>query len=596
MNKKISLTVQINKEIGNRVLFCSVAFLIIIFGLTIYDVFSSVMQLRSRINEQVKPIEDFAIHQAFINNLDTIPLKIDSFNENNPSFQIEWVRQGMPLYKKISWRFPFAWIYDYRIDEITEFPFGYFRITGKFSSDKTLLYDLLFRLILFMIFTISVLGILYPLAKKIPEQLFINPINHFIDLISNNPIQSNEAAKSLPAELEILETKILALLKTATEHERNKVTIELGHLSARLAHDIHSPLTAMEMGLHLITKKIPHKELTILTNGIRSVRDIANNILERYRYSTIESNISTSIKKYDDGNIIRPILLFSVLESIVSQKKHEWHQQPCEIKLEIKSDSKFGWLIVSPNEIKRHLSNLLNNAYDAITDKQNGNINLLLDNIEKKLTLKLNDNGEGIPPDKIYDVLNGLSLKHNGQGLGLSGAKQYVESLGGKFELSSSRNQGTNISLTFPMTTDIPWFTDTILLYESSIVVVLDDDFSMLMYWEQRLSEAGFTPKLFLSYENASQWVENNQHLISSTIFIADYELSEDNSNGLIFLEKVSHKNNCYLITSHAEEVHLQREALIAGVWLIPKSLSNHINFTIYTSSQINQSTPAVHV
>src|SRR5579872_394849 len=214
--KKVSLTTQIKKVIGNRVLFCSVAFMLIIFGLTAYDLSISITQLRSRINEQIKPIEDFAIDQAMINNIDTVKLKIESFNESNPTFQIEWIRQGEPIYKDVSWYFPFSWVYDYHIGNIAGYQFGYFKVTGGFLSDKTLIYDLLFRLILLVIFTTSILSILYPLAKKIPEQLFINPINRFIDLVSNNSVQSELSAKSLPVELEVLETKILALLKTAT--------------------------------------------------------------------------------------------------------------------------------------------------------------------------------------------------------------------------------------------------------------------------------------------------------------------------------------------------------------------------------------------
>jgi cell division protein FtsL len=95
--RNISLTTQIKKVIGNRILFCSVAFMMIIFGLTIYDLSNSITQLRSRINEQIKPIEDFVIDQAMINNLGTVELKVDSFNENNSTFKIEWVRKGTPV-------------------------------------------------------------------------------------------------------------------------------------------------------------------------------------------------------------------------------------------------------------------------------------------------------------------------------------------------------------------------------------------------------------------------------------------------------------------------------------------------------------------
>src|SRR4029077_12940922 len=134
-----------------------------------------------------------------------------------------------------------------------------------------------------------------------------------------------------------------------TEHERNKATIELGHLSARLAHDICSPLAAMEMGLNQLTKKVTPHDLAILINGIQSVRDIANNVLERYRNPNTVTNTLAFMKARDDGNVARPIVLFTLVELIISQKHHEWHCQPCELKFTIKPETKMGWVMAAPN-------------------------------------------------------------------------------------------------------------------------------------------------------------------------------------------------------------------------------------------------------
>jgi len=354
----------------------------------------------------------------------------------------------------------------------------------------------------------------------------------------------------------------------------------LGHLSARLAHDIRSPLAAMEMGLRLLAKKIPQNECIILTNGIQSVRDIANNVLERYRNPNTRINPKIPISIPDDGNVIRPILLCTLVEMIVSQKRHEWSQYPCELLLTVKSEAKMGWIKVAPNEVKRLLSNLLNNAYDALIEKKKGAICIVLTATEDKLYLQLCDNGVGIPSEKIDDVLSGVSLKHVGNGLGLSSAKIYMESLGGKLHLSSTLGNGTNISLIFSRIDAPSWFSNKISLGNATTIVVLEDDFSMLMYWQQRINETGLSVKLFSTYDKALQWIDNNKTLISSTIFIADYALEEESENGLMFLEKSNDSNNRYLITSHAEEFYFQKMAEEADVWLIPKSLVGEIALT----------------
>lgn len=580
---KISLATQIKEVIGYRILFCSLLFTLIIAGLTFYDLSISMSQLKARINEQVKPIEDFAINQAFINNLDTIQLKIDSFNESTRSFHIDWIHQGNPNFNKISWHFPFSWNYNYAISALAGYQFGYFKITGSILSDKTLIYELLLRLILLAVFIISVLGILYPLSKKIPEQLFINPINRFLDLILTNSSE-NKANKLLPIELQVLENKILDLLITAKEHERNKAALELVDLSVRLAHDIHSPLGAMELGLTSLSEKISNNEIAILKNGIQSVRDIANNVLERYRKPNglPDSENSTSI--IDNGNAARPLLLFSLTETILSQKKYEWHHDPCKIELFGEPDVKTIWIYASPNEIKRLLSNLLNNAYEALIDKSKGIIQLNVNLTDKGLILKINDNGIGVPKEKLSEILNGFSSKHSGKGLGLSSAKEYIEKIDGKIKITSEYGTGTTIDLIFQRITNPSWFQTNISLHNISTIVVLEDDFSMLMYWEQRISELGLTPKLFSEYKKAHDWLLSNINMIDETIFIADYELSEKSVNGLMFLESISNSVNRYLITSHGEELYFQEEAARSNVWLIPKSLVSEISFAVLSS------------
>lgn len=576
--KKISLSTQIKKEIGHRILFFSTAFMAIIACLTIYDVSISINQLRSRIHEQIKPIEAFAINQAMINNIDTVTLKIESFNETNPTFKIEWNPKGTPDHKSITWNFPFSWIYDYPIGNIAGIQFGFFRLKGGFLSDKTLIYDLLVRVSLLIIIAFSFYLILYPLAKKIPEKLFIAPINRFMDLISNNSYKEN-ITKSLPVELEVLESKILALLNTATEHARNKAAIELGYLSARLAHDIRSPLAAMELSIDSLTKLHSQHNFNILINGIQSVRDIANNVLERYQNTQTNTMLKSQMCR-DDGNVDRPILLFTIIEMTFSQKRYEWGNQPCTLNFKTSSEAKLAWIKASPNEIRRLLSNLLNNSYDAIYDKKIGAINLSLHLTDHNVEIDIDDNGYGIPTEKINDILNGLSLKHGGNGLGLSGAKTYIENLGGKLHLASTLEKGTSVKLIFPKTKDVTWFKNEIILNHINTAIVLDDDFSILMYWEQRLSEFNLKPKLFSDYHSALNWVMVNKQLIPTTIFIVDYYLTEA-ENGLMFLEKIDDNNHRYLITDSAETLHCQQAAEKAGVWLIPKSLAKDINLTL---------------
>jgi len=72
--------------------------------------------------------------------------------------------------------------------------------------------------------------------------------------------------------------------------------IALLDLAASVAHDIRSPLAAMEMILRLISKDIPTAQCSLLCDAIQSVRDISNNLLVRYREPERKLNLDKNKK------------------------------------------------------------------------------------------------------------------------------------------------------------------------------------------------------------------------------------------------------------------------------------------------------------
>jgi signal transduction histidine kinase len=100
-------------------------------------------------------------------------------------------------------------------------------------------------------------------------------------------------------------------------------------------------------------------------------------------------------------------------------------------------------------DIKRMLSNLLNNSIEACRDFPIINLGLSADN--DRLNLSITDNGIGMPLDKVESYLMGESTKHGKKGLGLSGAKITMESLGGKIYISSQKRIGATVELVFPV-------------------------------------------------------------------------------------------------------------------------------------------------
>lgn len=100
------------------------------------------------------------------------------------------------------------------------------------------------------------------------------------------------------------------------------------------------------------------------------------------------------------------------------------------------------------SEISSMLSNLLNNALEACSNADPV-IQVAVSKIGDIVEVTIQDNGIGIPTEKVTSYLHGESSKHSGFGLGLSSAKKYMEESNGKLVLSSKPNVGTAITLQF---------------------------------------------------------------------------------------------------------------------------------------------------
>ena len=99
------------------------------------------------------------------------------------------------------------------------------------------------------------------------------------------------------------------------------------------------------------------------------------------------------------------------------------------------------------------LINLINNAHDAI--KSGGEINIITDLIDNTVVIKIKDNGCGMTEEqlsKIFLPFYTTKPAGKGTGLGLSVSYSIIKNLGGSIEVKSKPNEGTEFTITIPMT------------------------------------------------------------------------------------------------------------------------------------------------
>jgi two-component system, sporulation sensor kinase E len=110
-------------------------------------------------------------------------------------------------------------------------------------------------------------------------------------------------------------------------------------------------------------------------------------------------------------------------------------------------------------KLRQVFSNIIDNAIDAMADvKSDRRMELAIQAIGTQNgragmgTVRLRDNGCGIPDDRIAKIFNPFySSKPNGTGLGLGIAKKVLDAHRGAIEVSSRCGEGTEFRISIPL-------------------------------------------------------------------------------------------------------------------------------------------------
>jgi signal transduction histidine kinase len=106
-----------------------------------------------------------------------------------------------------------------------------------------------------------------------------------------------------------------------------------------------------------------------------------------------------------------------------------------------------------PEKLKSVFVNIIDNAIDAFADVAEGRrLELYIENGGRQATVRVRDNGRGIPQEKIDRIFNPFfTTKDHGTGLGMAIAKKIVEAHTGTIEVESTVGRGTEFQVTLPL-------------------------------------------------------------------------------------------------------------------------------------------------
>ncbi len=206
----------------------------------------------------------------------------------------------------------------------------------------------------------------------------------------------------------------------------------LGQLLAGIAHEIRSPLAAINLLAQNLEEEAPTPEDATTARHL---------IASAHRANTVVQSLLAYAR--NEPPQLRRTPLRPLVENALTFCRKEAHN--ANVKLETRLPDEEATAEVDPIQVEQVLINLVANAIQAIepTDLEDRRVRVTLTSGNEALILTVEDCGPGLPAEILENLFEPFhTLRPGGTGLGLSLCRRFVEHHQGNIVHAASRDLG----------------------------------------------------------------------------------------------------------------------------------------------------------
>ncbi|MGE7889956.1 HAMP domain-containing sensor histidine kinase [Bacillus cereus] len=221
---------------------------------------------------------------------------------------------------------------------------------------------------------------------------------------------------------------------------------ERSEFLASVAHELRTPLTYVRGYADIALKEStsPEQRLRYLSI-IKDESDYITNLVQ-------DLFLLAQMEKHSFSIEVKEVQLHPFLTRITEKVNAMYKERHIKVSCTCPPS-----LLVNLDEqrFEQVIVNILNNAYRH--SKEHSYINISVIEEHKRVSIKIEDEGEGIPPkdlshifDRFYRVDKARTRATGGTGLGLSIVKEIIELHGGNITVTSEVDHGSCFTISFP--------------------------------------------------------------------------------------------------------------------------------------------------
>jgi signal transduction histidine kinase len=224
--------------------------------------------------------------------------------------------------------------------------------------------------------------------------------------------------------------------KAAMQSEKQA---SIDELSSTLAHELRNPIAAAKSLVQQMGE-----DPTSLENV-----EYAKVAIEEM--GRVERSISHLLKyAKEEDYAFAPVGICAVVDGALTQMRAKLDAA----KVAVARNYIGGPTVVADREkLRQVFANILDNAIDAFDGVADGRrVELFVENGDGSATVRVRDNGSGIPPERLERIFNPFfTTKEKGTGLGMAISKKIVEAHEGTIDVFSEPGRGTEFVVSLPL-------------------------------------------------------------------------------------------------------------------------------------------------
>ena len=223
----------------------------------------------------------------------------------------------------------------------------------------------------------------------------------------------------------------------------------MGEMATEIAHEINQPLTTIVNFSTACVRSFDsgHRDDEQIVVWITAIRDHAK------RASEVVHRLRTFLKKGETEYEQTDINL--LIRDVVGWMDGETHSLKITISLDLKPD--LPNVMADDILLAQVILNLVRNAIEALSEKQEGNRELIIKSsvCDSGIQVAVSDNGPGISEDIDDQIFYSfITSKKQGLGMGLSVSRSIVEAHGGSLRVDPNATTMTTFVITLPSTSE----------------------------------------------------------------------------------------------------------------------------------------------